>query len=322
MSGVRRLLRRKPTSGASDRPAKPPPRRDPGEPLRVAAITFCRDEARMLPLWVRYYGGQFGVENLYVVDDGSQDGSTEGLDCNVLHIPPIRGGKFESTRMKFLGGLAASLRTLYDCVVFTDADEFVVPDPAAHSGLRDYIDGQGDDQAAVAALGLNVLHDAENEPPLDLDAPVLGQRRLAKFVPVMCKPSVNFAGAPWFAASHGIQAPYAVDPELWMFHLKYADRDLLREAADHRLRMVALDGRSRETQWGEGGDRLVGLLEHITSHVVPADVPEFQPPTGTALDRLVTQEGPGKFRAPKGGQMQLMESEPLVRIPARFYGIV
>jgi Glycosyl transferase family 2 len=304
VSSVRRLLRR-----------------DPAEPLRVAAITFCRDEGRMLPLWVRYYGGQFGVENLYVVDDSSQDGSTDDLACNVLHIPSIRGGKFESTRMRFLAGMAASLRTLYDCVVFTDADEFVVPDPARHSGLKDFIDRQGVDRAAVAALGLNVLHATGTEPPLDLGSPVLGQRTLAKFVPVMCKPSVNFAGAPWFAASHGIQAPYAVDPDLWMFHLKYADRDLLREAADHRLRMVAMDGRSRETQWGEGSDRLVGLLDRITESET-TDVPEFRPPAGKALAGLVTQAGPHRFRAPKGGQMQLMESQPLVRIPDRLYGIV
>jgi hypothetical protein len=295
--------------------------RQPDEPLRVAAVTFCRDEGRMLPLWMRYYGGQFGVENLFVVDDSSEDGSTDDLACNVLHIPSIRGGKFESTRMKFLAGLAASLRTLYDCVVFADADEFVVPDPARYSGLQDFIARQGDDLSAVAALGLNVVHAVGTEPPLDLASPVLGQRSLAKFVPVMCKPSVNFAGAPWFAASHGIRAPYAVDPDLWMFHLKYADRDLLRDAADHRLRMVEADGRSRETQWGEGSETLVGLLERITSGVEPAGVPEFSPPTGKGLADLVIRAG-GGHRAPKGAQMQLMETQPLVRIPERFHGTV
>ena len=306
----------------SRQPGHTPAPRDPDEPMRVAAITFCRDEGQMLPLWIRYYGGQFGVENLYVVDDSSQDGSTDGLACNVLHLPPIRGGKFESTRMKFLAGMAASLRTLYDCVVFTDADEFVVPDPARHAGLRDFIARREGSADAIAALGLNVVHAVGTEPPLDLSEPILGQRMLAKFVPVMCKPSVNFAGAPWFAASHGIRAAYAVDPDLWMFHLKYADRDLLRAAADLRMQMVAMDGRSRETQWGEGSERLVALLEQITAGVDTAALPEFAPPSGRELADLVTQAGPQRFRAPKGGQLQLMESQPLVRIPDRFYGIV
>ena len=63
----------------------------------------------MLPLWIRYYGGQFGVENLYVVDDNSEDGSTDDLPCDVLHIPPIRGGKFNSTRMAVMVGLGRAL---------------------------------------------------------------------------------------------------------------------------------------------------------------------------------------------------------------------
>ena len=46
MSGVRGFLRRKPT----DEPEHTPAPRDPGEPLRIAAITFCRDN--QLPIIV------------------------------------------------------------------------------------------------------------------------------------------------------------------------------------------------------------------------------------------------------------------------------
>ena len=116
MNRLQGLLRR----GSEDRPtekSRPAPersRREPGEPLRVAALTFCRDEGRMLPLWISYYGSQLGVDNLYVVDDNSEDGSTDDLPCDVLHIPPIRGGKFNSTRMAMVGNLGRSLLQLYD----------------------------------------------------------------------------------------------------------------------------------------------------------------------------------------------------------------
>ncbi|MEO5652825.1 MAG: glycosyltransferase family 2 protein, partial [Marmoricola sp.] len=92
MSRAGNLLRRG-RGQASSEPATQTVRneREPGEPLRIAAITFCRDEGRMLPLWIKYYGAQFGVENLYVVDDNSEDGSTDDLPCDVLRIPPIRG---------------------------------------------------------------------------------------------------------------------------------------------------------------------------------------------------------------------------------------
>jgi hypothetical protein len=289
--------------------------------VRIAAITFCRDEGRMLPVWLRHYGGQLGVENLYVVDDSSVDGSTDHLPCDVLRIPPVRGGKFESTRMGVLGGLGRALLAVYDVVVFTDVDEFLVPDPARYDGLRSFVEAHAN-APAVGALGLNVIHDVTREGPLDLDRPVLDQRRLAKFIPVMCKPSIKSVPAPWYAASHGLRAPYAVDPDLWMFHLKFADRDHLQQVADHRRALVDSDGRSATTNWSRGGDDLVALLEQVTAGVDTSAVEEFRPPQGERLANLVLEEKPGHFRARKGSQVRLMENRPLVAVPERFRGTV
>jgi hypothetical protein len=325
VSGVRDFLRRRLDQGEApqERPDAAPPERDPDEPLRIAAITFCRDEGRMLPLWIKYYGEQFGVQNLYVVDDNSEDGSTDDLPCDVLHIPPIRGGKFNSTRMAMVGHLGRSLLQLYDVVLFCDTDEFIVPDPDRHAGLRQYVETRTDDGLnAVGSLGFNVVHDVGSEPPLDLSRPLLGQRRLAKFLPLMCKPAIKWVPAHWSSGTHGVRTPYEVDPDLWMFHMKFGDRDLLQEAADHRLRMVEADGRSRDTQWRQGGDTLVELLERITEGADAAQVPDFVPPSGERLANLVVEDPPGNWRAPKGSQMTLMEKRPLVRIPERFHGIV
>lgn len=322
MSGVRDLWRRR-GGESGTQPAHTPAPRDPGEPLRIAAITFCRDEGRMLPLWIRYYGQQLGVDNLYVVDDNSEDGSTDDLPCDVLHIPPIRGGKFNTTRMAMVGNLGRSLLELYDVVMFCDTDEFIVPDPDRWAGLKEYVEARTDDGLnAVGSLGFNVVHHVGAEPPLDLTRPLLGQRQLAKFLPLMCKPAIKWVPEHWSAGTHGVRTPYAVDPDLWMFHMKFGDRDHLQEAADHRQRMVEADGRSADTQWRQGGDTLVGLLEQITHGVDAVDVPEFVPPTGEKLAALVTEDPPGNFRAPKGSQMKQMENRPLVRIPKRFHGIV
>jgi hypothetical protein len=289
-------------------------------------MTFVRDEGVMLPRWVKYYGDQLGVENLYVVDDCSTDGSTADLPCDVIRIPAIRGGKFESTRMGFLDGLGVALRSLYDCVIFCDADEFIVADPARYSGLLDLVasrEGQPEAPGALGVLGLNVVHAVGAEPPLDLARPVLGQRQLAKFLPLMCKPALNFVAAPWYIASHGIRTPYRVDPDLWMFHLKFADRDLLRTVADRRQSAVLADGRSRNTNWRRGGDELVTLLEEITAGVIrPEDQREFVPPKGQDLDDLVVPEPPNGWRSRKGSQIELMRKRPLVRVPERFHGLI
>lgn len=326
MSGVRGFLRRRSAESAADlehEDENTPQEREPGEPLRIAAITFCRDEGRMLPLWVKYYGQQLGVENLYVVDDNSEDGSTDDLPCDVLHIPPIRGGKFNSTRMAMVGNLGRSLLQLYDVVMFCDTDEFIVPDPDRWAGLRAYVEAKSEEGLnAVGSLGFNVVHNVGAEPPLDLTRPLLGQRQLAKFLPLMCKPAIKWVPGHWSAGTHGVRTPYAVDPDLWMFHMKFGDRDHLQEAADHRQRMVEADGRSRDTQWRQGGDTLVGLLERITQGADAAQINDFVPPAGEKLDALVVQDPPGNWRAPKGSQMTLMEKRPLVRIPKRFHGIV
>ena len=97
----------------------------------------------------------------------------------MLHLPPIRDGKFNSTRMAVVGNLGRSLLQLYDVVLFCDTDEFIVPDPDQYAGLREYVEARsGDGLNAVGSLGFNVVHDVGSEPPLDLDKPLLGQRRL------------------------------------------------------------------------------------------------------------------------------------------------
>lgn len=280
----------------------------------VAAVTMVRDEGPMLRRWIDYYGGQLGLDHLVVVDDNSVDGSTEDLPCTVVRIPPIGKHPFEPTRMGLLSKLAAALLMVHDAVIFADADEFIVPDPSTYDGLRDYLARNDADVLGVAAL--NVVQLA-GEPPLDLAHPFADQRRYAKFLPLMCKPAIKRVDAAWRWASHGIMAPYAIDPQLFMFHMKYADRDLLHAAAERRRAMVELDGRAAETSWSKGPDEQTALLDRIRDEADPASIPTFKP--GPKKFEDVVQERPdGSWRAVGAGQMQAMERRPLVEIPKRF----
>jgi hypothetical protein len=315
--------------GAPDAAVPGPDPRDlvrkplPEGELRIGAITYCRNEKNFLPLWIKYYGEQFGLENLYVIDDNSDDGSTDNLPVDVVRVPEIRDGEFNVTRMSFVGNFARALFELYDVLLFCDTDEFVIPDPDKYSGLRDFIEQQPEDVLAVAAFGLNVVHATKAEGPIDLSRPLLGQRQLAKFLPLMCKPSIKWVLGHWAAATHGVNAPYEVHPDLWMFHFKYGDEGLLQEAADHRKSMVEADGRSATTSWAKSGDELVELLHEITADVTDVTaIPDFQPWTGDKLAELVIHDTPIRWRAPIGNQTRSMRRRPLVRIPERFHGIV
>lgn len=288
---------------------------------RVAAITMVRNEGAMLRRWVDHYGRALGHDHLLVLDDSSDDGSTDDLGCKVQRVKPITG-HFERERMRIVSDAAAKLLRKHDAVVFADADEFIVSDPARYDGIADAV-AAGRDRAALGVLGLNVVHHAATEPALDLARPLFEQRSLLKMIPLLCKPSVKLTKGPWAAGSHGLRGnTFAIDPALYMFHLKFADRDHLLRVADHRRAMVALDGRAGETSWQFTGDEMVGLLDRITEGLTdPAAVPEFAPDV-EELGRIVQTFDNGVTRATGRRQVVAMEARPFRRIPARFSGVV
>ncbi|MEJ7707574.1 MAG: glycosyltransferase family 2 protein, partial [Nocardioidaceae bacterium] len=288
---------------------------DAPEPPRVAAITMSRDEADMLPRWVNYYGDQLGRDNLLILDDNSVDGSTDGLPCAVYRLPPSPWKtSFLAARGKLFNGIASGLLACYDVVIATDVDEFLVPDPALHSGLVDYL-SERSDRDAIAPLALNVLHNARLEPPLDLTRPVLSQRRFVKFAPNMCRPVIKRIPADW--RRHGIKAPFEIDRDLWLMHLKYYDTAALTTVAERRHVLHQQDGRgSSGSGWALRPDELASRL--LSWVVIPDgdDVPEFDP-REPDITNIVQPGGGGLFRS-EGQQLAAMEESPLRQLPERF----
>jgi hypothetical protein len=287
----------------------------------VAAITMVRDEGPMLRKWVDHYGAQLGLDHLVVVDDNSVDGSTDDLPCRVVRIPPIVG-HFERERIRTVSDLARKLLRRHAAVVFADADEFIVADPDRYDGLRDLVAVRRD-REAVGEMALNVVHDLATEGALDLARPVLQQRRHAIFVPLMCKPAVKLTKAPWAAASHGLRgATFQVDPDLYMFHLKFADRELLADAAGKRRAMVEHDGRAAASSWQFTGDEMVDLLIRVNQRFQQAaDVPVFEPPLAELAAIPKTFDN-GVTRATGPRQVEVMESGRVQLIPERFASLV
>lgn len=288
---------------------------------RLAAITMARDEAVMLPRWVVHYSRQCGdVEALLVIDDNSRDGSTDGLPCPVIHLGgELRDGPFEHARMQLISSMAAGLLVAYDAVAFSDVDEFMVADPAKYPTLVDFLLDRPHGEA-FGAMGLNLLHRPTAEPPLDPSRPLLEQRRLAKFVPWMCKPGLKRTPAPWTRASHALRAPFEVDPDLYLFHAKFADIDLLRRTSDDRRVLVETLDRPGHSSWGRGGDGMARLLEKVTAGACVESVPEFRPPV-SGLAPLVAK-GPGGYRLSDRGQLRALRRSPFVLVPDRFHSSV
>ena len=297
------------------RPSGPRPLPQLSDPQRVAVLTTVRDEADMLPRWVDYYGSQVGFDNLLVLDDNSVDGSTDGLPCSVYRLPaPPWRMDWAAGRLSVVNGLAKGLLACYDFVVFTDVDEFLVPDPDKHDSLRAYL-AERLDRTVIAPLAVNVLHNPSTESDeIDPARPVLTQRRHVKFVPVMCKPLLKRVPAPWRPAFHGIKAPYEIDRDLLMLHLKCYDVTALRKVAEHRRLLYATENRGAvRSTWTMSSDEVVGAT--VAREPDEEAILEFDP-SEPDLRRIVKHKPRGWYRS-DGTQLLAMRHYPLRRLPER-----
>lgn len=272
----------------------------------------------MLARWLRYYGAEVGMESLVVLDDHSTDGSTAGLPCPVLPVPP---GPYSlpwtRMRVRLVSGLAAGLLAAYDVVIYTDVDEFIVPDPDRYHGLVDYLN-RGKARPVVAPLAFDIVQHPELEGRLDPDRPVLAQRRYLKHSPGMCKPLVLRARLGWRREFHAVTASYTIDRDLLLFHLKFADLAALRQAADRRHRLFEDEGRGgRLSLWRFRSEDLLAAVDDVFAGQ-DLDLVREMSTQEPNLAHVVRREQEAGTYGSAGGQLQALLRSPLRRVPPRF----
>ena len=139
----------------------------------VAAVTMVYNDPTYLKIWVEYYSRQLGAKNLYVVDHGSTDGSTDHLrDVNVIRLP--RSPQDDPKRAAFLSSFCSALLAYHACVLHGDVDEILVADPRVAPNLPAYCASVT--APVLTAIGLNVLHRLGHETPFTPERRVLAQR--------------------------------------------------------------------------------------------------------------------------------------------------
>lgn len=207
-------------------------------PCRVAVICTVYNEAILLPLWLTYYGTEFGLENLYLIDDGSTDGSTDNLGAvNVIKIdqPEID----QERRCRDVSFFHNEIKRHYDAAIYVDIDEFLVVDPLIGVGLRDFI--ARSPLLHFNAMGLNVLQDRASEPDYAGDRPVFEQRRFVQFERMYCKQPIHKAPVFWEVGFHTTTQPFAMAAGLYLFHLR---------AFDSQISIARINGRNK-LAWSE-----------------------------------------------------------------------
>jgi hypothetical protein len=191
-----------------------------GSANKICAFTMVYNESLYLPIWLKYYGKQFGFENLFVIDHGSDDGSTQdlhGANCEQV----LREDLDEIKRARLISDYQHKLLEEYEFVVFSDVDEILIADPALFNSLSDYINKRC--TSFVNAVGLDVLHNVRYEEKIDLTKSILAQRSYVQFTSKYCKALISKTPLTWFPGFHDCNFDPNVDHDLYLFHLKKFD---------------------------------------------------------------------------------------------------
>lgn len=208
-----------------------------GADKRRAVITIVHNEPVFLPIWLGYYSRFFAPEDIYVLDNDTTDGSTEG--DGFVRIP-VQHDAVEHTWM--VETVQRQQHELieqgYDTVLVTDVDEIVTPTPDWGT-LGDYIDEFS--EWFVNCIGYEILHLTDREAPFDSTRPILDQRGYWYAHGAYNKPALATGPMSWVPGfHHRADGQENYDPYLRLIHLHRLDIDICR--ARHRIR--------RERNWG------------------------------------------------------------------------
>lgn len=203
--------------------------------MRVAALTMSYNEPVWAPVWARHYAAQLGAEHCTLLDHGSDDNSADNLPVRVRRL--ARSPADEAWRVAVIADEVRSLLRHYDAVIHTDVDELLIADPAHHAGLRAFAAAVAD--PVVTAIGLDLQHIPDHEPPLDPAQPIGTQRQWVRFSAALCKPALVRRTPEWAPGFHCCDAPLVLG-RLYLVHLRYADLGAgLQRLARTRAQAVA-----------------------------------------------------------------------------------
>lgn len=209
---------------------------------KIAAITMARNDAFFLKHWIAYYGAQLGKENLYIYLDGTdQPVPPTAGEATVIHCERIQGQvvSAEKRRLTHLSNVAAELLQRYDLVIGTDADEFLVVDPALNETLQSYL-SKINIGSSVSGLGLDVGQKMGLEQTINDNSSFLAQRSFAVLSSRYTKPVVLGQPVTWGSGFHRIKGHnFKIDKNLYLFHFGVFDYEMVMARFQDKDRMAS-----------------------------------------------------------------------------------
>jgi hypothetical protein len=190
----------------------------------IAAVTIAFNEDYMLKKWVDYYGKILGYENLFIIDDGSENNPKNYLPKSVNVISQPRT-TFESWRLcRSLSKLQRLLLETYDVVIALDSDEFLVTNREDCPTIKEHIQlAYTNDESIIQTQGWELIHLIDREPNLNENIPIGLQRKHLIRNNGFDKPAVANTEISFVIGNHWCFEQKKQDDDLIMLHLRHFD---------------------------------------------------------------------------------------------------
>ena len=213
-----------------------------------AAFTVVQNEPDWLPVWLQYYSRHFDARDLFVLDHDSAPAHAAALAgaraAGATVVPIHRHASFDHRWLRsMVERFQRFLLGSYAVVVFAEADEYLLVDPALHpgglAGLCDAMAREG--KPYLRAAGFNVVQ-GPDEPAYDwqLGGPLLASRSRWRADPWYDKTLVTRVPLRYGLGFHGIRnaRQAAPEPGLYLAHLHRFDREqCLRKHREQAARL-------------------------------------------------------------------------------------
>lgn len=194
--------------------------------------------------------------------------------CRVIFLPRLTvDGTFDGRRFEFLNAYANFLLSQYDGLFAGDVDELLFVDPALGVSLVEFAEAHRTASPALRAFGFNLFERA-GDLPLNLEQPVLSQRRHARCEQDYCKPLVVFSRPDWSVGYHAVKGePYLPDG-LYLAHLHYFSGEVVSSIAQQRATTLEENPQIRDSRafranwWGKRAKHSRDYLKQMSDRPV------------------------------------------------------
>ncbi len=319
--------------------------RNPGDTCAIFTITH--NEAVMLPLWLRYYLRHVSTPtHLWILDHNTIDNSTHPDKIPIgVHVRKLYG---EAAWMPhyFINRQVEIhqqrlFRAGYRCVLFTEVDEIVIPDPNLTfpnqkpivdisgltkdsttkdstttsvnntlTGLQAYLHEYATDDTRlswnriIAVQGRHLAHAYKEEPEIDYSKNILTQRSYWRDDAMFHKPLLARVAMRYSVGHHFTLRKKHVyhDPNLYMLHLHSLDYHFCADRELAKFNGSVHRGKKDEDDLGMNSIAAKKTFEEVISK---ANV--------CGLTMLTRDERSGSMKAPLG--------EVAEKIPDRFKAV-